>query len=65
MARAKKSCICTNMSELAGTRKRRAKKGTTKKTLGAVAKGCKLIKTKNGVRKGCYNSKGQFRFKKM
>lgn len=29
-----------------------------------ATKGCKLIRTKTGVRKGCYNSKGQFRFVK-
>lgn len=30
----------------------------------AATKKCKLIRTKTGVRKGCYNSAGQFRFVK-
>lgn len=37
--------------------------GATKRR--TATKSCKLIRTKNGVRKGCYTSSGKFRFVKM
>jgi len=68
MARKKHNCAC-GMSDIGYTRKR--KKRTTRRlhdigSMGAHrGASCRIIQTPGGPRRGCYNAKGQFRFKKM
>jgi len=61
----RRSCICTNMSDLLGGVGTIGVLGAPKRRRSTARSGCKIIRTrKGGVRKGCYNSQGQFRFVK-